>query len=69
MVGAVNKLILHRGTKLHKDRTNRRRDIAIFVTFKMAADAILDFQKFEILTVVPLKKPVCVTVPNFTKID
>jgi len=29
-------------------------DIAIFVIFKMAATAILDFQKFEILTVNPL---------------
>jgi len=28
--------------------------IALFVIFKMAAAAILDFQKFEILTVDPL---------------
>ena len=31
-----------------------RRDIAIFVIFKMAAAAILNFQKFKILTVDPL---------------
>jgi len=30
-------------------------DIAIFVIFKMVAAAILDFEKFEILTVGPLK--------------
>jgi len=29
-------------------------DIAIFVIFKMAAAAILNFQKFEILTAFPL---------------
>jgi len=29
-------------------------DIAIFVIFKMAATAVLDFQKLEILTVGPL---------------
>ena len=33
---------------------NRYEDIAIFVIFKMAAAAILNFQKFEILTVDPL---------------
>jgi len=31
-----------------------RRIVAIFVIFKMAAAAILDFQKFEFLTVGPL---------------
>jgi len=34
----------------------------------MAAAAILDFQKFKILTVDPLKEPTCVTVPNLVKI-
>ena len=43
--------ILHQRTKLRKDRSNRCGDIAIFVIFKMAAAAILDFRKFEILTV------------------
>jgi len=32
----------------------RQHTIAIFVTFNMAAAAILDFQKFEILTFDPL---------------
>jgi len=32
--------------------------------FKIAANAILDFQKFKILTVCPM----CVTTPNFIKI-
>ena len=41
-------------TKFRKDRSNRYRDITIFVIFKMAAAAILNFQKFEILTVDPL---------------
>jgi len=45
---------LHQLTKFRKDQSNRCGDIAIFVIFKMAAAAILDFQKFEILTVNPL---------------
>ena len=52
--GAVKRLILHQHTKFRKDRSNRYRDIAIFVIFKMADAAILNFQKFEILTVEPL---------------
>ena len=46
--------ILHQHTKFHKDRSNRYGAIAIFVIFKMAAAAILNFQKFKILTVDPL---------------
>ena len=38
------------GQDLDRD-PNRCRDIAIVVIFKMAAAAILDFQKFQILTV------------------
>jgi len=45
---------LHQRTKFGKDRSNRCGDIAIFVIFKMAAAAILNFQKFKILTVCPL---------------
>jgi len=44
----------HQRTKFRKDRSNRCRDIAIFVIFQMAAAAMLNFQKFEILTVFPL---------------
>jgi len=40
--------------KFRKDRSNRCGDIAIFVIFQMAAAAILNFQKFEILIVFPL---------------
>jgi len=47
----VKNPILHQRTKFRKDRSNRCGDIAIFVIFKMAAAAILDFQKFKILTV------------------
>ena len=43
--------ILLEHTKFRKDRSNRCGDITIYVFFfKMAAAAILDFQKFEILT-------------------
>jgi len=45
---------LHQRTKFHKDRSNRCGDIAIFVIFKIAAAAILNFQKLKILTVDPL---------------
>ena len=42
--------MLHQLTKFRKGRSNRYGDIAIFVIFKMAAAAILNFQKFKILT-------------------
>ena len=44
---------VHHCAKFRKDPSNRCGDIVIFVIFKMAATAILDF-KFEILTVSPL---------------
>jgi len=47
MCGQVNRPILHQCTKFSKDRPNRCRYIAIFAVFKMAAAAILDFQKLE----------------------
>ena len=53
-VGTVKRNILHQRTKFRKDRSNRYGDIAIFVIFKMAAAAILNSQKFEILTAFPL---------------
>ena len=52
-VGAVKRPILHQRNKFRKDQSNRCGNIAIFVIFKMAAAAILHFQKFEILTVDP----------------
>jgi len=45
---------MHQHTKFRKDRSNRYGDIAIFVIFKMVAAAMLNFQKFKILTVDPL---------------
>jgi len=45
---------MHQRTKFRKDRPNRCGYIAIFVIFLMAAAAILNFQKFEILTTFPL---------------
>jgi len=60
---------LHQLSKFRKDRSNRCGDIAIFVIFlKMAAAAILDFQKFEILTVRPLYGYNMRHVPNLIKI-
>jgi len=53
-VGAVKRPILHQRTKLRKDGSNRCRYIVIFVIFNMAAAAILNFEKFKILTVDPL---------------
>jgi len=53
-VGALKRPILHQRTEFRKDRWNRYGDIAIFVIFKMAAAAILNFQKFKILTIDPL---------------
>jgi len=55
---------LHQRTKFRKDRSNRRGDIAIFVIFKMAAAAILDFLKFKILT----EGRLCVNLLNFIQI-
>jgi len=53
-VEAVKRPILHQRNNFRKDRSNRCGDIAIFVNFKMVGAAILDFKKFEILTVDPL---------------
>jgi len=51
MVRAGKRPILHQHTKF---RNKPLGDIAIFVIFQMAAAAILNFQKFEILIVDPL---------------
>jgi len=45
---------LHQHTKFRKDRSNRCGYITIFVIFNMAAAAMLNFQKFEILTTFPM---------------
>ena len=45
---------MHLRTKFRKDRSNRCGDIAFSVIFQGGAAAILDFQKFKILTVHPL---------------
>jgi len=54
-MGAVKRPILHQRAKFRKDRSNRCGDIAIFVIFQMAAAAILDFPKFEILMALPMQ--------------
>jgi len=53
-IGAVKRPILHQRTKFRKDRSNRCGYVAIFVIFNMAATAMLNFQKFEILTALTL---------------
>jgi len=50
-VDAFKRPILHHHAKFNKNRFSRCGDIAIFVIFNMAADAILVFEKFETLTV------------------
>ena len=50
----VKSPILHQRTKFRKGQSNRDGEIAIFMIFKMAVAAILNFQKFKILTVDPL---------------
>ena len=52
-VRTVKRPILHNLPKFRKDRSDYWGKIAIFVIFKMAAAAILVFEKFEILTVFP----------------
>ena len=51
---AVKRPILHQHAEFRKYRSNRCGNIAIFVIFQMAAAAILNFFKFEILMVFPL---------------
>jgi len=43
---AAERPILHHRTRFGNDRSNRCGDNAIFVIFKMATAAILDFQKY-----------------------
>ena len=52
-VWTVKRPILRIRAKFRADQPIRCCDIAIFVVFKMAAAAILVFEKFEILTVCP----------------
>jgi len=57
---------LHQRTKF-RNWSDRCGDIPIFVIFKKATVAILDFQKFEILTVVRCKGTVCAIMPYSSK--
>ena len=68
MVEAVKGHILLQLTKFYKDRSNCYGDIAIFVIFQDGGRRHFGFSKFEILTLVRCKRPICVTVPNFVKI-
>jgi len=47
----VRRVKLRQRAKFRGDSSNRRRDMAIFRFFKMAAAAILDFSNFKFLTV------------------
>jgi len=67
-VGAVKRPIWHHRTKFRKDRPNRCGDIAIFVIFKMAANAIWPSSKIRNFNGRSAVRCQCVTVPNFIKI-
>ena len=47
---------MHHLAKFREYRLNRGRDMAIFLFFKMAAAAILDFRNFKILMVGTFKR-------------
>jgi len=47
---------MRRHAKFGQNRSNYWRDIGIFLFFKMAAAAILDFSNFKFLTVGQLKR-------------
>ena len=51
----VKRVKLRQRAKFPGDRSNHRRDMAIFRFFKMAAAAILDFSNFKFLTVARLR--------------
>ena len=55
-------------TKFCADRSNRCGDMAVFSFSRWRPSAILDFQKFVILTARTLRGPECVTMPNFVQI-
>ena len=55
--GMVRRVKLRQRAKFRGDSSNRRRDMAIFRLFNMAAAAILDFSNFKFLKVGRLKRP------------
>ena len=67
-VGRLNRAELRRRTKFGRNRSKRDRDMAIFLFFKMAAAAILDFSNFNFLTVERHKGPNSVALPNLVEI-
>ena len=52
-VRTIKRRMLHSRANVREARPIHNSDMASFVVFKMAATAVLDFQKFEILTVCP----------------
>ena len=52
-VRTIKRRMLHSRVNVREARPIHNSDIVSFVAFKMAAIAVLDFQKFEILTVCP----------------
>jgi len=63
----VKTVKLRRRTKFGRNRPKCGRDMAIFRFFKLVAAAILDFLKFELLTVGRLKRANCVAMPISSK--
>jgi len=53
--GMVKRVKLRQRAKFRGDRSNRRRNMAIFRFFNMAVAAVLDFSNFKFLTVGRLK--------------
>jgi len=64
----VKRVKLRQRTKFRGDRSNRRRDMAFFRFFKMAAAAILNFSNFKFLAVRGSRGPNCVALPNLVEI-
>jgi len=58
---------MYHGAKFHQNRLNRGRDIVMFIFFKMAATAILNFQNFHFSTECS-RGWNCITTPNFVEI-
>jgi len=56
VVRTYNVHIMCHRAKFHKNRFNSGRDMVIFISFKMAATAILDFQNFNFSTVRTVKR-------------
>ena len=67
MFSGISSANVRHHVKYRENRSNGCGDIGIFRFSKMAAAAILDFKKIQILN--GLGDQICVTVLNFVNID